>query len=98
MAKTTSKAPAPVVEDDWKRRVSFDFGSGKGGMEEPKGFNKLTVDQEVTVLVTGKVNSVRTDRESSGFSLVMDKIELKTRKSKGNLAAALDGAREARKL
>ena len=52
-------AKAPEAVDDWKRRVNFDFG--KGGLKGPKGFRELTVDEEVTVLVTGKVTSIRVD-------------------------------------
>lgn len=94
MAKTT-KATAPEVGDDWNRRVNFDFG--QGGLKEPKGFSDLTVDQEVTVLVTGKVNSIRLDRDSSNFSLVMDSIKLQIKKDEG-LSGDFKEAKLGRKL
>lgn len=94
MAKTKG-APAPEIVDDWNRRVNFDFG--KGGLKEPKGFSDLTVDQEVTVLVTGKVNSIRLDKDSSNFSLLMDSIKLQVEK-KGGLASDFEDAKAGRKL
>ena len=93
MTKTAAKAPEVV--DDWNRRVIFDFG--KGGLKEPKGFSDLTVDQEVTVLVTGKVNSIRLDKESSNFSLLMDSIKLQIKKDEG-LAGDFQEAKAGRKL
>jgi len=73
MAKKS--APLAVHEvDDWRRRVSFDFG--KGGMKEPKEFSDLAVDQEVTVIVKGKINSFNKSKDSSSFSLLMDSVEL----------------------
>jgi hypothetical protein len=76
-----AKKGSPTVEastDDWNRRVSFDFG--KNGLKEPADFKDLSVDQKVTVLVTGKVSMVRTDKEGSSFSLVMDSIKLQVEK------------------
>jgi len=94
MAKTATKAPTPLGDDEWRRRVSFDFGKGKGGMKEPAGFKDLTVGQTVTVLVTGKVNSLRTDTDSSNISLVMEKLELEGEtKPKGVLGQLFDKGR-----
>lgn len=89
MAKTVDP-----FEKEWRRKVSFNFG--RGGMEKPKGFEKLTAEQEVTVLVRGTVKEIRTSSETSSFELEMDQIELKTRK-KGGLSEALDRAKKARK-
>jgi len=94
MAKT---AKAPEIADDWQRRVSFDFYKGKSGMKEPKGFKDLTVGLEVSVLVTGKVVSIRTDQDSSAFSLTMEKAELQF-KDKGSLAQDFEEAKSGRKL
>ena len=90
MAKTKSE---PSIDDEWRRRVSFDFGKkGKGGMKEPEGFSDLTVDQEVTVIVKGKVNSLRVDSDSSSFSMVMSEIKLEAGQ-KGGIEAALKKSR-----
>jgi len=65
----------PEVDKEWRQRVSFDFG--EGGMKQPDGFGDLSVDDEVTVVVTGKVSSIRQDADTSSFSLQMEKITLK---------------------
>jgi hypothetical protein len=95
MAKTASKAPETAVVDDWNRRVNFDFG--KGGLKEPKGFKELTVDEEVSVVVTGKVTSIRVDSDSSIFGLRLDSIKLKIIE-KDDLASDFEGAKQGRKL
>jgi hypothetical protein len=95
MAKTSSKAQAPEVVDDWNRRVNFDFG--KGGLKEPNGFKELTVDEEVTVVVTGKVTSIRVDSDSSNFGMRMDSIKLKIIE-KDDLASDFEAAKAGRKL
>lgn len=94
MAKTTTKGP-PEVVDDWQRRVSFDFG--KSGLKEPKGFDDLTVDEEVSVLVTGKVTSLRRDTDSCNFSMNMDSIKLQI-EEKNDLASDFAAAKQGRKL
>jgi len=96
MTIKASKAPT-AVENEWCRQVSFDFGKGKGGMKEPEGFGDLTVDQEVTVIVKGKVNSIRVDSDSSSFSLVMDEIKLEAGK-KGGISEALAAAKKKLKV
>jgi hypothetical protein len=92
-----TKAAKPDVANDWQRRVSFDFGKGKGGMKEPEGFKDLTVGSKVTVLVTGKVVSLRTDQDSSAFSLAMEKLELQI-KGEGSLHEDFEEAKAGRKL
>ncbi len=82
---------APEISDDWRRRVSFDFG--KEGMKEPEGFADLTVDQEVTVLVTGKVSSINKSRDGSGFSLTMSGLKLQAKPKEDPLTAAFAGHR-----
>ena len=91
----TKGASVPEVVDDYNRRVNFDFG--RGGLKEPKGFSDLTVGQEVTVLVTGKVNSIRLDQDSSNFGLIMDSIKLQIKKDEG-LAGDFQEAKAGRKL
>ncbi|MEW6385909.1 MAG: hypothetical protein AB1491_00110 [Thermodesulfobacteriota bacterium] len=87
MAKSTKAQPVDAFEKEWRRKVSFNFG--KGGMQEPEGFKDLSVDQEVTVLVTGKVTSIRSETETSQFDLHMEKIELQTGKKPGTMGEAL---------
>ena len=88
-----AKAPQAVETkgmDDWKRRVSFDFG--KGGMPAPEGFTDLSVKQEVTVLVTGTVTNIHHSVDSSSFTLTMTKLKLQTQ-PKDPLEAAFAGHR-----
>jgi hypothetical protein len=91
MATTGSSKAVEAPMDDWNRRVSFDFG--KNGLKEPADFKDLTVDQVVTVLVTGKVRMVRTDKEGSSFALVMDKIKLQVENKKDDLEAGFAATR-----
>lgn len=65
----------PEIDKEWRKRVSFDFG--EGGMKQPDGFKDLSMDDEVTVVVTGKVSAIRQETDTSSFSLQMEKITLK---------------------
>lgn len=77
-----SKAPAiSADEKEWRRRVSFDFG--EGGVQPPEGFKELSIGDEVTVLVTGKVKNLSQNEETSSFSLMMENLELQTGKKGG---------------
>jgi RPA family protein len=89
-----SKSPPPI-EEQWSRRVSFDFG--KGGIQPPKGFSDLSVDDEVTVVVSGKVSSLRQDADTSSFSLRMEKVQLKTGQKSRSMAEILEGKKKSRK-
>ena len=96
MAKTATKGSLEVAPvDDWNRRVNFDFG--KGGLKEPKGFSELTVNEEVTVLVTGKVTSIRVDADSSNFGLRMESLKLEIIE-KDDLASDFEAAKQGRKI
>jgi RPA family protein len=87
MSKTTAAKTQPVdkFEQEWRRKVSFNFG--KGGMEKPKNLSDLGVEDEITVLVTGKVTEVRSTEDTSSFELRMEKVEIQT-ETKGNSLAA----------
>jgi len=89
------KSKGVEMPEDWLRRVDFTFG-GKTGLETPEGFGDLTVDDELTVLVKGKVRSLRQDKESSGFCLTVSQIKMETSK-KGSLGTVLDKIVENRK-
>ena len=65
----------PIEDKEWRQRVSFDFG--KGGMAQPDGFKNLSMDDEITVIVTGKISSIQQDGDTSSFSLQMEEIQLK---------------------
>lgn len=86
----------PTIDKEWRERVSFDFG--KGGMAVPEGFDDLTVDDEVTVVVTGKISAIRQESDTASFSLQMEKIELQTGKKKGGLSEALAKSKKRQKL
>jgi hypothetical protein len=73
MAKKKTVAESPAM-DDWRRRVDFSFG--KDSLKEPAGLRELTVGETVTVLVTGKVKTLRLDEEGSGLCISMDKIDI----------------------
>jgi hypothetical protein len=90
MAKTGLTKSLEAPTDDWNRCVTFDFG--KNGLKEPADFKDLSVNLEVTVLVTGKVSMVRTDKEGSCFTLIMDKIKLQVEK-KDDLEASFAATR-----
>ncbi len=92
--KKGAEAPEPSVNEDWRRRVNFDFG--QDSLKEPAGLRDLTINETVTVLVTGKVKTLRLDEEGSGLTLVMDKIELAEGKPKDDLSEAF--AKTRRKL
>lgn len=91
-----SKAPTiSADEKDWRRRVSFDFG--EGGVQPPEGFKDLSIGDEVTVLVTGKVKNLSQSEGASSFALQMEKVELQTG-GKGGLSAALAKSKKTQKL
>jgi len=90
MAKS-SKAVETKGLDDWKRRVSFDFG--KEGLKEAEGFHELTINETVTVLVTGKVNHISKSRDGASFSLTMEGIKLQVKPKEDPLTAAFAGHR-----
>jgi hypothetical protein len=92
MSKTK---PIPPEMDEWRRYVDFNFG-GEGGLPVPEGFGNLTVNDEVSVLVTGKVRSIRQDKASSGFSLTMSSLQLNTG-GKKSIGGTLDKIKESRK-
>lgn len=94
MAKNKTIAEAPVPVDDWRRRVNFDFG--QNSLKEPAGLRDLKINETVTILVTGKVKTLRLDDEGAGLTLAMDKIELAEGKPKDDLSEAL--AKTRRKL
>ena len=85
----------PTVDKEWRQRVSFDFG--KGGLVAPEGFKELSIGDEITVMVTGKVNSLRQDEDTSNFSLQMEKIELETG-GKAGISDALKKAARGQKI
>lgn len=94
-----SKAAATISADekDWRRRVSFDFG--EGGVTPPEGFKDLSIGDEVTVLVTGKVKNLSQSEDTSSLSLQMEKIELERQAGKkGGISAALGKAKKSQKL
>lgn len=95
MAKSTKAKPVDAFEKEWRRKVSFDFG--KGGLEAPEGFKEMSIGDEVTVLVTGKVKSLNQSEDTSSFSLQMENIELQLGKKDG-LGAALAKAKKSQKL
>ena len=82
-AKKNTVAESP---DSWRRRVNFDFG--ENSLKEPDGLRDLTINETITILVTGKVKGLRLDEEGSGLTLVMDKIELAEGKPKDDLSEA----------
>jgi len=81
----------PDIEEEWRRKVSFDFG--KGGLAPPDGFRDLNIDEEITVIVTGKVNDLHQGKETSSFSLYIGSVEIQAKK-KGKLTAALEKSRQ----
>jgi hypothetical protein len=85
----------PKIEKEWQERVSFDFG--KGGMKQPPGFGDLSVDDEITVVVTGKVSNIRQDTDTSSFSLQMEKIQLKTGQKSRSMTEILASKEKSRK-
>lgn len=89
MSKTRAIEP---YEQEWRREVTFNFG--KGGMDRPKNMSDLGIDDEVTIMVTGKVKSVNASRETSSFSLQMSKVEIQTDTKSNSLAADFKEAKK----
>ena len=57
-----------------KPTVSFQF-KPKGGIQ-PKGFGELTVEEDATVVIKGKVTSVSTDEWGKQFRLEIKSCEI----------------------
>jgi len=87
--------PMPPEMEEWRRCVDFSFG-GQEGLPVPDGFKDLTIDEEITVLVKGKVRSIRQDKENSGFSIIMSKLQIKT-DGKESIDDTLDKIKNSRK-
>lgn len=71
MAKTKG---SPLVDEDWRRSVSFSFDNDK--FKAPAGFSDLSIDDEITVVVRGKVTRLSASSDSSGLELRMENVEL----------------------
>ena len=59
-------AKTPMGIESMPRSVHFSFSEKS---QTPKGFNDLTMGQEVTLIVKGKVSSLNSDQYGCGFSL-----------------------------
>ncbi len=84
-----SKNSITVDEKEWRKEVSFDFG--EGGMQPPAGFKDLSIGDEVTVLVTGKVKKLSQSEDTSNIRLRMEKIQLKTGGKSRSMTEILEG-------
>lgn len=57
------------------KQITFSFG-GDTGIDTPNGFSELELDDEVTVIVRGKVVSLSKDKDSSRLTVSPDDISL----------------------
>jgi hypothetical protein len=64
------------VNNAWQREVYFDFGD-KGEVKTPEGFDDLDLDDEVTVMITGKVVGLSKDQGGANMRIQMKTVELK---------------------
>jgi len=64
----------PSIDDDWRRSVNFSFDNEK--FKAPAGFSDLSIDDEITVVVRGKVTRLSASSDSSGLELRMNSVEL----------------------
>lgn len=87
--------PIAADEKEWRKEVSFDFG--EGGMKPPAGFRDLSIGDEVTVVVTGKVKNLSQSEETSNIRLRMEKLQLKAGQKSRSMAEILEGKKKSRK-
>lgn len=71
---------AAVPDDDWRLRHSFDFKPG----EEPDGFKDLDLDDEVTIVIKGKVTGLNKDKDYND----KNRYSLSVRRSSVTIAKA----------
>jgi hypothetical protein len=83
-------------EKEWRKEVSFDFG--EGGMQPPEGFKDLSIGDEVTVVVTGKVKNLSQSKETSNVRLQMEQIQLKTGHKPRSMAEIMEGKKKNKKM
>jgi hypothetical protein len=76
MTMTKSKA---ITEGEHEPSVYFDFPNDKKNV--PKDFDALEVDGEITVVIKGKVQSIRHDLDSRAFGMTFSKVKLTIPKS-----------------
>ena len=89
---TKSKA----IEQEYEPNIHFDFPNNRKNV--PKDFDALEVDGEVTVVVKGKVQSIRHDSDSRSFGMTFSKVKLTIPKSgPASMADTMTEIQEARK-
>ena len=65
------ESPAISTDDEWRRSITFDFPKGK----TPEGFDKLELDDEATITVTGKITRLSASQDGSSFTVTRGKVE-----------------------
>jgi hypothetical protein len=86
----------PEVAPEYEPELHFEFSDNK---KVPRGFDLLDVDSDVTVKVTGKVQSVRHDKQGTSFGMTFPKVKLSFPNSEPkSVADAMAESNEARKL
>ena len=89
-------ATSKAVEAEYEPNIHFDFPNDRKNV--PKNFDDLDVDDEITVVVKGKVQSIRHDSDSRSFGMTFSKVKLTIPESgPTTMADAMAGAEEARK-
>lgn len=80
------KNSVPATEYDYKPRVHLDFSK----KDTPKSFKDLSIDDEVTVVLRGKVKSLNQMEDQNSFSVEYGRIEI----ADNNRPASLEDAVE----
>ncbi len=95
MAK--GKAIAETVED-YEPTVDFYFQQdNKKAIAPPKNFDSMKIDDDITVVVKGKLRSIRHDTNSKSFGMSFSSIKVKLPDAKPkSVADAMAEAQEKR--
>lgn len=91
--KKTSSQPEVVPVPN----VNFYFNKGKKP-EIPKNFKELKIGQKVTVIVTGKTESIRQDEFGESFGLNIDNVDIKIPKGMKSMSDTMEDIKTSRVL
>jgi len=92
-------ATKTVPESVEERPTTVDFYFSSKGKVQPKGFDNLTVDEDITVITKGKVNSVAHKQDpdwdpGKSFKLNITSCEIAAPAKKTSLDDAIKAAKK----
>lgn len=93
-----AKGKAVPGVEEYAPTLNFDFPKdNEKAIPAPENFDSIGVDDEITVVVKGKVESIRHDAHSKSFGMTFSKVKIKLPNAKPkSIADAMAEAQEKR--